>query len=68
MGKYDGIENIGEIMVLELYATIEDKHITENELFRKKLVNKFCETYNLALQESIDEVQDSINAIKSLKI
>jgi hypothetical protein len=35
MAKYDDMkENIGEIMVAELYATIQNDNITQDELFK----------------------------------
>jgi hypothetical protein len=68
MAKYDDMhENIGEIFVAELFADIQDDSITGNELFKKKLVNKFNELYNFALTEAMFELQETMDAISSLK-
>ena len=69
MAKYDGIkENIAEIMCEEMFADISDKYITENELFKAKLIKKFVEIYNFALIEAQVALQEAIDAIKSLKV
>jgi hypothetical protein len=69
MAKYDGIkENIGEVMVAELYATIQNDNITQDELFKAKLIKKFNEIYNLAHDECLSELQETMDAIKSLKV
>lgn len=68
MAKYDNIhENIGEIMVSELFATIDNENITCDELFKRKLVNKFVECYEFGLTESMAELQEAMDAINSLK-
>lgn len=69
MSKYDKLnENIGLIMVEELYASVQDTYITENELFKRKLINKMNELYNLAMDESLSEIKELMDAIKSLKV
>jgi hypothetical protein len=69
MAKYDGIkENIGEIMVAELFANLNDTYITENELFKTKLIKKFNEIYNLAHDECLSEIKELTYAINSLKV
>lgn len=69
MAKYDGIkENIGQIMCEELYSDISDTYITDNELLKAKLIKKFNEIYNFALIEAQAELQDAMDAIKSLKV
>jgi len=68
MAKYDDVhENIGEIMVSEIFSTIENESITGDELFKKKLINKFVECYEFGLTESIGELQEAMDAINSLK-
>lgn len=68
MAKYDSIkENIGQIMCEELFSDISDTYITENELFKAKLIKKFSETYNFALVEAQAELQEGMDAIESLK-
>jgi hypothetical protein len=68
MAKYDNVnENIGQIFVEELFADIKNETITGDELFKKKLINKFCECYDFALTESLSELQETMDAINSLK-
>lgn len=68
MAKYDNVhENIGQIFVDELYSSIENTSITRDELFKKKLINKFCECYDFGLTESLAELQEAMDAINSLK-
>lgn len=68
MAKYDNVhENIGQIFVEELFADISNANITDDELFKKKLVNKFCECYNFGLLEASSELQEAMDAINSLK-
>lgn len=68
MAKYDNVhENIGQIFVDELYSSIENENITGDELFKKKLINKFCECYDFGLTEASSELQEAIDAINSLK-
>ena len=69
MAKYDDVhENIGEIMVSEIFSTIENESITGDELFKKKLINKFVECYEFGLTESLAELQETMDAINSLKV
>ena len=69
MAKYDNVhENIGEIFVAELFSTMDNEYITDNELFKKKLVNKFNEIYEFGLTEASSELQEAMDAINSLKV
>lgn len=69
MAKYDDMkENIGQVMCEEMYSDILDTYITENELFKAKLIKKFNEIYNFALIEAQAELQEAMDAINSLKV
>lgn len=67
MAKYNGIENIGEVLAEELFATVEDENIKSNELFYRKVVKKLNEAYMLAINESMAELKEAMDAIESLK-
>lgn len=68
MAKYDNVhENVGQIFVEELFADIDNENVTGDELFKKKLINKFVECYEFGLTESLSELQDAMDAINSLK-
>jgi len=61
MAKYDDVhENIGEIFVSELFSSIDNENIISDELFKRKLVNKFIEAIN-----ELQEAMDSINSLKT---
>jgi hypothetical protein len=68
MTKYSNLENMGEVFAEELFADGQFADIEDNEIFYRKLVNKLAESYNFGLQESVNEVQEAIDSIKSLKV
>jgi hypothetical protein len=68
MAKYGNVhENIGEIMLSELFSVIDNENIPGDELFKKKLIKKFCECYNFGLLEASSELQEAMDSINSLK-
>jgi hypothetical protein len=68
MTKYSNLENMGEVFTEELFADGQFADIKDNEIFYRKLVNKLAESYNFGLQENINQVQEAIDAISSLKV
>lgn len=67
MSKYKDLENIGQVFAQELFDDIADENIKYNEIFYKKVVNKLAEAYNFGLTESMSELQEAMDAIKSLE-
>lgn len=67
MNKYNNLENMGEVFAKELFADIDDETLKNNELLYKKIAKKLSEAYNFGLTEAINELQEAMNAIKSLK-
>lgn len=68
MAKYSNLENMGEVLAEELFADGQFEDIKDNEIFYRKLVNKLTESYNFGLTESISELQEAMDAIKSLEV
>lgn len=68
MAKYSNVENMGEVFAEEIFANGQFEDIKSNEIFYRKLVNKLSESYNFAITESLSEIQEAMDAIKSLVV
>lgn len=68
MTKYQNVENMGEVFAEELFSDINNETLRNNEILYRKIVKKLTEAYNFGLTESMSELQEAMDAIKSLNV